>query len=207
MATYVDLATLHVPSPRSKPPATWGLQIRESLEFFYENRRVICTSATRPTGVEGLAIYETDTDLEYTYNGTSWIPTARLGAPATWTPTLNQSGAVSKTTNIANYWKLGRRVEGEVHMTCSGAGGGASDITVGMPDTMVYSGSPSVVIGSGMVFDASVSTFYSGVLIAASTTTAIISVHNSLDQMGSAPSFTLANTDQVTYSFKYYSTT
>ena len=39
--------------------------------------RVICTSTTRPTSglVEGLELYETDTDLTYTYNGSSWVNT------------------------------------------------------------------------------------------------------------------------------------
>lgn len=131
----------------------------------------------------------------------------RLGAAATYTPTLTQSGTVTKTVNVANYTKIGRRVTGEVHVTATGAGGGAADIVVGLPDTSVYSGSPSIVIGSGMVFDASASTFFSGVLIANTTTTAIISVHNSLDQMGSSPSFTLANNDQITYQFGFFATT
>ena len=209
MATYVDLSTLFTPVPRAIVPSTWASQIRENLTFLHENRRVICTSSTRPTGFEGLEIYETDTDKVYVYNGTSWIPTGMVGPTNTWTPTLTQSGTVTKTVNIANYWKIGRRVEGEVHMTATGAGGGSTDITVGIPDTSVYSGSPSVVIGNGYVFDASAGggTWYSGMLIQNTTTTAIFSVHNSLDQIGSSPTFTLASSDQISYQFRYYSTT
>ena len=34
---------------------------------------VICTSGTRPTGVHGQRIYETDTDREYVYVGSLWV--------------------------------------------------------------------------------------------------------------------------------------
>ena len=48
---------------------------------------IICTSSTRPASpFEGQQIYETDTDLEYVYNGSSWVP-----------PT-------SVTPSISNYW-------------------------------------------------------------------------------------------------------
>jgi hypothetical protein len=33
---------------------------------------ITCTSSTRPTGVEGRHIYETDTNKRYVYDGTSW---------------------------------------------------------------------------------------------------------------------------------------
>jgi hypothetical protein len=34
---------------------------------------VVCTSSTRPTGVAGLLIYETDTNLFVVYNGSHWV--------------------------------------------------------------------------------------------------------------------------------------
>ncbi len=207
MASYVDLATLHVPAPRSKPPATWGLQIRENFEFLHDNRRQIVTSSTRPTAAEGREIYETDTDLVHVYDGTNWVKTARLGAAATWTPTITQNGNVTKTVNVANYWKIGRRVFGELHLTCTGAGGSSVAIAVSMPDTMVYSGSPSIALGSGGVYDATAGVFFSGFVVALSSTTLGIWVHNATTVMGASPTFTLANTDQITMMFDYYSTT
>lgn len=39
--------------------------------------KIVCTSATRPTGLvsqdEGVKIYETDTNLEFTWTGTAWL--------------------------------------------------------------------------------------------------------------------------------------
>lgn len=200
---YVDLATLFTPVPRAIVPATWAAQIRENFEAYRAGRREVCTSSTRPTGTEGLEIYETDTDLVYVYSGSAWVLMGRLGLAATWTPTLTQSGSVTKATNIANYWQTGRRCVGELHLTAGGAGGGATDIAIGMPVTMNYSGSPSIAIGSGFVFDASTGTWYSGVLIVASTTTCLLSVHNSLDQIGSSPALTLASSDQISCYFGF----
>lgn len=208
MASYIDLSTLHSPAPRSIPPATWGAQIRENDEWFQANRRQICTSATRPTGFEGLEIYETDTDLIYVHNGASFIVQGRLGALATYTPTLTQTGTVTKTVNIANTWKVGRIVYVDLFLTCTGAGGASSVIAVGTPDTMVYSGSPAQVLGVGSVVDQSGGpVFYTGAVIATSTTTVGLQVHNSLSAVAAAPAFTLASTDTISMCFRYYSTT
>jgi len=184
------------------------LQIRENGEFFYSNRRQVVTSSTRPTGVEGLEIYETDTDRVLVYDGTNWTRTAQLGAANTWTPTWTQNGNVTKTVNVANYWKIGRVVYGELFMTATGAGGSSVAMTVSMPDTMVYSGSPAIVLGSGSVVDASGGpVFYAGALLATSTTALTIQVHNSLAAVGAAPAFTIASGDTISMSFRYYSTT
>jgi len=207
VASYVDLATLHVPAPRSKPPATWGLQVRENFEFLHDNRRQIVTSSTRPTAAEGREIYESDTDLVLVYDGTNWVRTARLGAPSTWTPTITQNGNVTKTVNVANYWKIGRRVYGELHVTCTGAGGSSVAIQVSMPDTMVYSGTPSIAVGVGGVFDASAAVFYTGMVVPISSTTLGVWGYAETNVAGADPAFTLANTDQITMSFAYYSTT
>ena len=47
-----------------------------------------CTSATRPAGVEGRLIFETDTDDLLVYDGAAWVPIASSGGVASWTPTL-----------------------------------------------------------------------------------------------------------------------
>ena len=47
---------------------------------------VICTSATRPTGTEGVHIYETDTNRRLVHDGTNWIilsePVQSVASPA-----------------------------------------------------------------------------------------------------------------------------
>lgn len=54
---------------------------------------IICTSSTRPTGYEGMVIYETDTDKVWAYSGTAW----------TWPHPLGLLGKATRTTNTANF--------------------------------------------------------------------------------------------------------
>lgn len=153
MATYVDLATLHSPVPRSKPPASWGAQIRENFEFLNTNRRFICTSSTRPTGFNGLEIYETDTNKVYIHDGSNWIEISRLGAWTTVTPTITQSGAVTKTTTYARWIRLaGRTIVFQWSLLCTGSGSAANIVTISLPVAGVTTALP---IGNFYLNDAS----------------------------------------------------
>lgn len=119
---------------------------------------IICTSTTRPAApFEGMNIYETDTDLKQTYTGSAWVPTAQLGAWTSYTPTLTQSGAVTKTVTSSSYTKVGRTVTYQFVLTVTGSGTGANAVTVSLPFTAANTGTK----GGGLtIFDASASTFY-----------------------------------------------
>lgn len=169
MATYVDLATLHTPTPRGKPPATWAAQIRENFEWLQANRRVVCTSSTRPTGFEGLEIYETDTDRVYIHDGSNWKQVNDLGTLQTYTPTLTQSGSVTKTVTQCLYKQTGRWSAGVIDLAVTGSGTGANPILVGLPSAV--SAGTNAAIGHGYVFDSSAGTFYTGIVLAAAGAT------------------------------------
>lgn len=135
--SYIDLSTLHTPTPASEPPASWGAQIRENFEFLHTNRRVICTSATRPTGFEGLEIYETDTNRTWLHNGTSWVLMSTNGAYTSYTPTL--SNITLGTGGVRNgYWKIvdGSTLFLRVRITLGTSG--------------VFSGAGTISLPSGM---------------------------------------------------------
>lgn len=153
MATYVDLASLHVPVPRAKPPASWASQIRENFEFFDDNRRQICTSATRPTGFEGLQIFETDTDRELIHDGSDWRRGYSIGADETYTPTWTQSATISKTTTTSVYRRVGRRYSGNISMSATSAGTATNAIKVTTPAT---SASSSISVGQGWYYNGTV---------------------------------------------------
>jgi hypothetical protein len=84
---------------------------------------IVCTSATRPgTPSEGMAIYETDTDLVRVYNGTAWEVGFHVGAWETYTPTIKNaySGTdwvLGNGTVTGRYQRIGRTVVVEVTIT------------------------------------------------------------------------------------------
>jgi hypothetical protein len=61
------------------PTSPWNLTLNDewaaALAAGYPFGPIVCTSSTRPaTPTEGMSIYETDTDLRYEYDGSSWVP-------------------------------------------------------------------------------------------------------------------------------------
>jgi len=96
-----------------------------------------CTSATRPTGVEGRMIYETDTNCVLVYDGSTWLI---VSAPATtYTPTLT-SMAIGTGGSAANTAKYGYAqglivIDGIIQFGTSGTTFPASSNTITLPST------------------------------------------------------------------------
>lgn len=208
MATYVDLSTLHTPTPRSSPPASWGAQIRENFEWAQQNRRQICTSSTRPVGFEGLEIYETDTNLVYIHDGSDWREVARLAAAATYSPTVTQSGSVTKTNTVALVHKSGRFTTVHLLLAITGSGTGANIITVSTPSTSQFAS--DVTVGYGSIFDVSgPNVAYPARVVMHSTTTVAFSpTHVTTGGFYGTSTFTaaLASGDSIDCSFSYLAT-
>jgi hypothetical protein len=48
-------------------------------EYLMKQSVIVCTSSTRPSSpVEGMTIYQTDTDNQWFYDGATWLPTGGL---------------------------------------------------------------------------------------------------------------------------------
>lgn len=112
--------------------------------------------------VEGMLSYQADSDAFTGYTGSAWVEATRLGAWTDYTPTLTQSGAVTKTVTSARWVRAGRRVSFQVVLTATGSGTANNVVLVGLPVAAVATLLP---MGSGMIFDTSASTFYSGLLL------------------------------------------
>lgn len=71
-------------------------------DYLMEQAVITCTSGTRPTAQEGMAIWETDTDKLLIYNGVSWQPPWNLpwGKQAYATTAANHSGIGSTFTEV-----------------------------------------------------------------------------------------------------------
>ena len=171
--------------------------------------KIVCTSTTRPTApFEGMDIYETDTDFEYTYSGSAWVSTAQLGAWTTYSPTLGQPGAVTYTATYARYQKIGRMVTVSVFLTVTGTGNAATKVTVSLPFTAVQAA--NMAVGSGMIVESSPAATLPGIVLIDSTTTAAMGPSNATtgNYLGVVQFVNaLASGDIVTMTFTYESTT
>lgn len=109
----------------------------------YVRQQVVtqCTSGTRPTGVEGRMIAETDTNLFQVYAGAAWVPFGGWGAWATYTPTLtNATGA----TVSGAYTQLGKTGHFRINVT-AGTATAAGTFTATLPaGWAVAAGAPAI---------------------------------------------------------------
>jgi hypothetical protein len=168
-----------------------------------------CTSSTRPTGVEGAVIYETDTDKIYVYNGTAWCLTASLAAYETWTVVITQGATPSlAATTYAGYHRSGRKIQGACVQAISATtpGTAANNVVVNLPVTS-HASWANMVVGEGWIFDSSTGFYHYGLLRMLSTTTAHFQIRTNgaaATALGSS-SFTaaLANNDVISYNFSY----
>lgn len=168
------------------------------------------TSGTRPSGTEGQVIYETDTDLLYIYNG-GWV---RFGASSGWTsftPTLTQSSAVTKTVTYAKYEKIGRFVAMVVRLDVTGTGTANSAVTVSPPFTAAAAN--DIPLGTGYIYDASSGSPFAPAIVSFSTTTALHFIDTTasasvyLGQTGTIFSSALASGDVISISALYEAAT
>jgi hypothetical protein len=121
-----------------------------------------------------------------------------------YTPTLTQSGAVTKTSGYCRYLQIGKLVIAQVNLSCTGAGTGGNVVLVGLPIAATASLAVGSRCGTGHIFDASTSTRYVGVAeIRSSTTVGLVTDVTGVDAWGAAPSIALANTDQINFAVMY----
>ncbi len=102
----------------------------------------------------------------------TYVAGIRTGYQA-YTPTLTQSGAVTKTVTVARYIQIGKLVTVYFELIVSGAGGVASNkILISLPVTAEATGvNQFTTVGQVTVYDASSGLVYPGLVIRNNTTT------------------------------------
>jgi hypothetical protein len=101
-----------------------------------------------------------------------------------FTPSVTQSNAVSVTVNQAMYMKIGRLVVANYYLTCTGTGTAGQRVIIGLPVASATAG--LAACGSGMIFDASATAFWSGTAIVDTATTFRFSGYNVGNYLGTA---------------------
>lgn len=126
-----------------------------------------------------------------------------VGAWPDFTPTLTQSGAVTKTLTYSKLQRVGRLVVANILLTVTGTGTASNQIIVGLP-VVPAQAAMAAPIGTFYVRDDSTGLFYLvGAVINAAG--ALIGIGNGVNNALGVTGFTaaLANLDTVGYSVAY----
>ena len=127
-----------------------------------------------------------------------------IGEWTSFTPTLTQSGAVTKTVTYAKYTQINKLCICNVRLEVTGAGTTNNAITIGLP--LTCSTSANVRIGIGTFYDGSTTITYNGAVQVTSTTTAAILPDATNNFAGITPNVALANGDNLSFSIMYETT-
>lgn len=101
---------------------------------------VLCTSGTRPTTnlFEGLQILETDTNIKYVYDGSTWRVDADLNGIKTYTPT---TGNVSGATTFGRWKRVSDNlIWVSVGFSAGTVTAGATPVTLSLPSGLTSEG-------------------------------------------------------------------
>lgn len=92
-----------------------------------------------------------------------------MNAWETYTPTLTQSGAVTKTVTYARFVRIGRTIIVTVRLAVTGTGSASNAVVVGLPVTAAAAVTRAA--GCGSIFDTSAGLVYNGNADITTTTT------------------------------------
>lgn len=116
-----------------------------------------------------------------------------------YTPTLTQGVAVTKTVTYAKYQRVGRTIIVSMRLVITSAGTAGSVLLAGLP---IAAADASGVVGSFRYFDAG-NTNFAGTACGSTTTTVQFIVSSNGGSFGALPAITAANTDVLQVSVTY----
>jgi len=123
---------------------------------------------TPRTWVAGEFVDEGDLNEQLRDNLNAAFPVA-VGAWTSWTPTLTQSGAVTKTVDEAKYMKVGRIVHLAIDLSVTGSGSASNVVEISnLP--FAAAAANAKAIGVAFIFDASAADNHTGIAFLESTT-------------------------------------
>lgn len=118
-----------------------------------------------------------------------------------YTPTLTQPGAITKTVTYARYTQINKLCIVNARLDVTGTGTGGNAVVVGVPLTAATS---TLVLGTASIYDSSAGITYSGACYFASTTTVgFVGDWSGNNQFGVVPNIPLGANDQIHISISY----
>lgn len=127
------------------------------------------------------------------------LPQPEVGRWQSFTPTINQGGAVAATVTFARYITLNDAVIMQARLAITAAGVGGNSITIGgFPTAILPTNAASAehVVGTFLYFDAGVG-FYQGALVYVGVNTFRGILDGRGNYFGLDPAVTTANNDNV----------
>jgi hypothetical protein len=141
---------------------------------------------------------------EVIYDGTQFVLLQPNTMWISYTPTITQGSAVTKTVTYAKYRIEGSVCHAQVSVSITGAGGGGSVIQVTLPinsSTGVYRN-----VGSATIYRSAVTTYLVGGAFfdSVGASYVVFAVNTSTTNFaGGSPSFALANNDAIVFNISY----
>jgi hypothetical protein len=121
-----------------------------------------------------------------------------------YTPTVTQGVAITKTINYAKYALINKVLAVHVMMTCTSAGTGSSIVTVSTPIAATNTDSPYFGCnGVATFYDASAAKPYVMGLHSSSTSFAFVDITAGGNYFGAIPAVTIANGDVISFMAVY----
>jgi hypothetical protein len=141
---------------------------------------------------------------EVIYDGTQFVLLQPNTMWISYTPTITQGSAVTKTVTYAKYRIEGSVCHAQVSVSLTGAGGAGSVIQVSLPinsSTAVYRN-----VGSAAIYRSAVTTYLVGGAFfdSVGASYVVFAVNTSTTNFaGGSPSFALANNDAIVFNISY----
>lgn len=172
-------------------------------DYLMKQAVITCTSGTRPASpINGMTIYETDTECYATYSGSAWW--RRLGGVwLAYTPTI--TGVTVGNGSLTGRWAMtGKTVTGTLMFTAGSTSSysGTFDFTLPTAAASWYSGD-YMPIGHGAVHNGTGATRRLTQLVWNTSTTARMFLETTSGFVTSAAPFTFGTAAVITANFTY----
>lgn len=136
---------------------------------------------------EGMRAYTRDANTYWWYDGSNWV--IETEPAQSWTPTVTQSGTVSKTVNWGWYRRSNGLYEAQCKLTFTGSGTSTNAILISTPLTQVDA------FGAFVFYDSSLGEYRVGNVLPNSTTTYSLAIDEGVDLYGIAGTDGITNND------------